>query len=119
MAMIDLDDAMKVLTENGFLDPRYKNEKGIHSYIRSELEQKSYIYNANADQAIKDFGMIVNGLDIDAVSDHIHEGDLIAWLENVQISLRMSMERILRSLHEKEEKDGSSEQGQKAGNTQD
>ena len=95
MAMLNLDDAMDVLTKNGYLDPRYENEDGMHELIRNELEQKCYCGQLDNDQ-VKMFRNIIAELTVRRICDHLVDGDAEEWLAMIRDNLEISMEAILR-----------------------
>lgn len=106
MAMIDLNDAMRVLINEGFLDPRYSNDEGYPEYVRSELEQKSWLMGDTRTE-VKAYRETVACLNMDNILAHIANGDLSTWLRSIRAQLDISMEALLREADKHAEPEGN------------
>ena len=81
--MLTLDDAMKVLLYNDFIDKGYIDEDGDAECVRNELEQKCYPIgtkegNTWFDEICDDINLITSTA---VIAHHIDKGDLKQWLE--------------------------------------
>lgn len=103
MTMITLDDAMKVLADHEFLDPKWKSNPEDNDYdpadpyplVRSELEQKSFLC-MRTDTEIKTFQSYLASLDPEIIAHHIAAGDLKEWTRYIRVQGTMMLESLLR-----------------------
>ena len=104
MAMITLDDAMKVLIDHHFLDSGYESDPEDDDYdptnpyplVRSELEQKSYLC-MSTDTEVRTFQEYLTSLTPKIVAHHIVTGDLEEWLRYIRVQGTMMIESLLRN----------------------
>lgn len=100
MCMITLDDVMDVLVKGNYLDPRFANDKGEQDYIRSELEQKSYICGSTNEE-IQSLNHMLNSLTVESVCQSIQDGTLKDWIQSIRAQGKLTIEMLLR-----DQKDG-------------
>ena len=96
MLMLRLDDAVKTIIRNGWYTPdKDENmEDSSQCVLRSELEQKCYIFNDDANiSELKN--NIDEATDIYKILYHIRDGDLYEWLKNMHDNITGKLISIL------------------------
>lgn len=93
--MMNLDDAMKVLKNHGFLKDEWVSDPGGLEVIRNELEQKCYIMldkDLNGDKLLRD----IQEINVRNICDSIEDGETHQWCQEMQDLLMGDIDILLR-----------------------
>lgn len=95
MSMITVDDAVDVVKR--ILADWYGTRSEDLAYIRSELEQKSWIANYPKDDPVRRLINLIMDIHPENIAEHIKVDSLIDWCEQIQVEMELALVQIGRT----------------------